>query len=602
MKFFKITGLFVLSCVVAGSGFLAHEWYGKPWFVNNFFNREVVKFALTSPETLSSIHVLENVGIYSHNAKLDNASPENADKMFVQLESAHKTLLSYDDDDLSVDEKLSKDIAIYLLDGLADAKTYRYHSYPLNQLFGAQSEFPSFMESTHEILTVDDANNYIARLTAVKQKFSEVLEGLARRESLGILPPKFVVDKVIDEMQGFVATPAKENILYVNLQTKLSETDASESEQAALLEKSEVEIVGAVYPAYTSLITYLESIQGKTTTDDGLWKLPDGAGAYKTALRFFTSTDMTADEIHNLGLSEVERIQAEVLTILAEQSYDVSQGFSLAIEEMAAKPEFYFEDSKAGREEILKQYQVILDEVDAGLAAAFSLRPEDGVSVKRIPEFKEKTSPGAYYNPPALDGSRPGQFYANLYDIKATPKYSMRTLAYHEGVPGHHFQVSIAMQLEGLPLFRRFSPFTAYVEGWALYAERLAWELGFQNDPFDNIGRLQAELFRAVRLVVDTGIHSKRWTREEAIDYMLTNTGMVESDVVAEIERYIVLPGQATAYKIGMMKILSLREKAKLEMGDKFNLSDFHSVVLKNGAVPLNILEELVDQYISDNS
>ena len=227
------------------------------------------------------------------------------------------------------------------------------------------------------------------------------------------------------------------------------------------------------------------------------------------------------------------------------------------------------------------------------------MRPEAGMEVKRIPLFKEKTAPGAYYYPPSLDGSRPGVFYANLYDIKATPKYSMRTLAYHEGIPGHHFQIAIGMELEGLPIFRTLPLFTAYVEGWALYTEYLAWELGFQDDPFDNIGRLQAELFRAVRLVVDTGLHAKRWTREEAITYMLNNTGMAESDVVSEIERYIVLPGQATAYKVGMMKILEVREKAKQALGDKFVLGEFHDVVLKNGAVPLDILDRLVEKWVA---
>jgi uncharacterized protein (DUF885 family) len=270
------------------------------------------------------------------------------------------------------------------------------------------------------------------------------------------------------------------------------------------------------------------------------------------------------------------------------------------MKQVSEDPKFYYPDTDQGREQILKDYQEIIDEINRGIDSAFNIRPKMGVEVKRIPEFKEKTSPGAYYEPPALDGSRPGAFYANLYDIKATPKYSMRTLAYHEAIPGHHFQIAIQQELEDIPMFRKFAPFTAYVEGWALYAEYLAWEMGFQSNPMDNLGRLQAELFRAVRLVVDTGIHAKRWTREQAIDYMLKNTGMAESDVIAEIERYIVMPGQATAYKVGMLKILELREKAKTELGDQFDLAEFHDVILKNGALPLDILERLVNQYIKD--
>lgn len=276
----------------------------------------------------------------------------------------------------------------------------------------------------------------------------------------------------------------------------------------------------------------------------------------------------------------------------------MSLGYLDAMEAYSSLPAFYYDDNDEGRAQILEDYQEMLDEFDANLDTAFNIRPKAGMEVVRVPEFMEKTAPGAYYEQPAIDGSRPGRFYANLYDIKATPKFGMRTLAVHEGIPGHHFQIAIAMELEGMPLIRRFAPFVAYIEGWALYAERVAWEQGLLPTPADNIGRLTAELFRAVRLVVDTGIHDQRWTREEAIDYMLANTGMAESDVVSEIERYIVLPGQATAYKVGMMKILELRQRSMDALGDKFDLRDFHDVVLKNGAVPLDILERLVDEYI----
>jgi uncharacterized protein (DUF885 family) len=424
---------------------------------------------------------------------------------------------------------------------------------------------------------------------------------MVKREELGIYPPKFVVQRVIDEMVGFVGTPAEQNVLYTSLEKKMDDSGLFTDEvKADYLSKVSSEIENTVYPTYQMLIDYFTGIIDKASDDDGIWQLPQGEDVYKLALRFMTTTDYSADEIHNIGLSEVDRIQSEILSILASEGFDVSMGFTPAIEELASQERFYYPDTDEGREEILADYQTIIDEIDAGLGDAFLVRPKAGMEVKRIPLFKEKTAPGAYYQRPSIDGSRPGVFYANLYDIKATPKYGMRTLAYHEAVPGHHFQISISMELEGLPIFRTLSPFTAYTEGWALYTEYLAWELGFQNDPYDNIGRLQAELFRAVRLVVDTGIHAKRWTREEAISYMLANTGMAESDVISEIERYIVLPGQATAYKVGMMKILEVRQKAKDALGDKFVLGEFHDVVLKNGAVPLDILERLVDRWIED--
>lgn len=597
----KRIGLGSLVLVLLLVALAAHEWFAKkPFFFRAFLDRSVVKMAFESPETLTSLGFLESVGITGHNAELDDDSPEAMDKTFAQVRDLRETLLSYSDADLDENQRISKDIALYLADFALVSEPYRYHNYPLNQLFGVQNGYPSFMQAQHQVHSVGDAENYLSRLQKVKLKFAQTLEGLKIREAKGIIPPKFVIERVLTEMNEFVATPIQDNILYSSFKTKLADTDISADEQARLLAAAEADIKGYVHPAYQLFIDYLTQLQAKAGTDDGYWALPNGNLAYEQLLKFFTTTNYTADEIHAKGLAEVDRIQNEIMTILAAEGYDVSQGFSVAIEALAADPKFYYEDSDAGRAQILVDYQYILDEVNAGLGDAFRIRPEAGMEVVRIPEFKEKTAPGAYYQQPAIDGSRPGRFYANLYDIKATPKYGMRTLAYHEGIPGHHFQIVVAMELEGMPLIRKMAPFTAYIEGWALYSERLAWELGFQKDPFDNIGRLQAELFRAVRLVVDTGIHHSRWTREQAIDYMKKNTGMSDRDVTAEIERYIVMPGQATAYKVGMMKILELREKAKLALGDKFDLRDFHDVVLKNGAVPLDILETLVDRYIAD--
>jgi len=608
-KIFKWTGLSLLALILLAGAFAAHEWNAeKPFMFRSYVDRTMLQMAFESPETLTSLGFLESLGFKSHNAELDDASPEKTDEMFKKLDEVHATILNYEDEDLSEANRLSKEIALYLLNVANDAKAYRYHGYPVNQLFGVQNGFPSFMDAQHQVHEVEDAENYILRLSKVDTKFAQVLEDLKIREEKGIIPPRFVIDRVLDEMNNFVKQPIEENILYTSLKAKMDKAEEtaqkdgdsvfSETEQKRLLAAVSDEMKASVHPAYQLLIDYFTELHPKSTTDDGYWHLPDGEAAYAASLKFFTTTDYTPDFIHETGLSEVARIQGEILDILEKENFDVSQGFTAAIDALAADERFYYPDTDAGREQILSDYQKILDEIDTGLDQAFNIRPKAGMKVRRIPEFKEKTAPGAYYQQPAIDGSRPGMFFANLYDIKATPKYSMRTLAYHEGIPGHHFQIALGMEVEGLPLFRRASPFTAYTEGWALYAERVAWELGFQNDPYDNIGRLQAELFRAVRLVVDTGIHHKRWTREQAIDYMRANTGMAESDVTAEIERYIVMPGQATSYKVGMMKILEIRENAKQQLGDKFSLAEFHDVVLKNGAVPLDILQRLVNDYV----
>jgi uncharacterized protein (DUF885 family) len=600
--FFKWLGIVVLTLIIIVGAWATHEWKAdKPFSFNNFLNRTLVKEALNSPQILTSIGVLEGLGINGHNAHLDDASVASSLASFERLKQVREMVLQYKDEDLNEGELLSKEIAMYLLNMLDDFEKYQYHDYPFNQMSGMQSGFPSFMDSQHAISDVESVHHYISRLKESKRFYSQSLEGMRIREDKDIYPPTFVVQRVLDEMQAFIDKPAAENILYTSLAKKIDDSELINDEQKSdLLAQTEAEIESTVYPAYEMLIEYFNSIKSKTSSNDGIWQIPQGEEVYKLALRFLTTTDYSADEIHNIGLGEVTRIQAEIITILASEGFDVTNGFTSAINELASQERFYYPDTDDGREQILADYQVILDEINEGLGDSFSMRPKAGMEVKRIPLFKEKTAPGAYYQQPSMDGSRPGAFFANLYDIKATPKYGMRTLAYHEGIPGHHFQIAIAMELEGLPIFRTLSVFTAYVEGWALYSEYLAWELGFQNDPYDNIGRLQAELFRAVRLVVDTGIHDKRWTREEAISYMLANTGMAISDVTSEIERYIVMPGQATAYKVGMMKILEVRQKAKDALGDKFVLGEFHDVVLKNGAVPLDILERLVDKWITE--
>jgi len=597
-KVLKIAAALFAVILLVGGLFLAHTWYFKPVNINLFFARTMMQIMMDSPELLSTIRVLEPIGITGHNAKLDDNSLEAGDRFMAQLSDAYDTLLSYEDEDLSEADLMSKRIAVDLLGAVVEGEKFRFLTFPVNQLFGVQNGFPSFMESTHQVHSVGDAEDYISRLNAVGVKFDQVLEGLNKRDELGIYPPQFVVTKVLEEMNNFVATPPEENILMVALLDKMKEANLPEDEQQRMALEARGVILETVYPAYGRLIAHFEALDPKVDGNYGAWSLPDGDEYYKLALKLFTTTDYAPEYIHQVGLAEVDRIQAEILDILQDEGWDVSNGFTEAINEMAGNPRFYFSDSGEGRDQILAEYEALIEEVSGQLEPWFATIPAAPVEVHRVPEFKEKTAPGAYYEIPAMDDSRPGVFFANLYDIKATPKYGMRTLSYHEAIPGHHFQLAIQQDQKDLPFFRRLIPFSAYSEGWALYAERVAWEMGLLEDPYDNIGRLQAELFRAVRLVVDTGIHKMRWSREEAIDYMRANTGMAESDVIAEIERYFVLPGQATSYKVGMMRIMELRELAETELGGNFDIRDFHDVVLTNGSLPLDMLEVLVLRYI----
>ena len=586
--------IFVALCVL-----VVPTCWGKPWKIDHVGMRALIEFGMESPEMMSSMRPLDAFGLDWYSDELDDRDYRRRTEIFDTADEYLALVRSYDREALDDTDKLTYDALEWLLVEAVALRPYAYHDYPLNQMFGVQSGLPDFMINTHAIEDVGDAEDYIARVEQFDRAFDQVIEGLEHRESLGVIPPRFVIERVLTEMRGFIEPPATENAMYLHFTDKLDELEDLDADERAELETAlAAAIDNDVYPVYGRMIAYYETLLPKAGRDDGVWHLPDGDALYDRMLRMFTTSELGADEIHELGLSEVARIQTEIRRILEGEGYD-GESFLALMQNLEADERFYYPDTNEGREQILADYTRIIEEIDAGLEPFFNNRPEAPVEVKREAAFKEETAPGAHYQPPPLDGSRPGVFFANLKDIKATPKYGMRTLAYHEAVPGHHYQIALSMENEELPLFRRMLPFGAYVEGWALYAEQLAAEQGFQEDPFDRVGYLQAELFRAVRLVVDTGIHRKRWTREQAIEYMRQNTGMAESDVVAEIERYIVMPGQACSYKIGQLEILRLREHAKEQLGDRFDLPAFHDVILMNGPLPLELLARVVDDWIA---
>ncbi len=598
--FFKWLLRLILLVVVLVGAFLIHVIYFKPYKVDWFYDRVFAQFALDSPEMLSSMRILPpSLDFYSD--KFDDASVAHEAKQAQLVKDDHAILLQYDRSKLDREGQLSYDVLEYFLRIQVEGDQFRDYSFPVNQMFGIQTSLTNFMTGTHQVKSEGDAKNYIARLNKFPLKFDQVIEGLRLRESKNIIPPKFTVEEVLKQMDGFTAKPSKENPLYVSFKTKLDKIPADKLDQAkrdSLLAGVDQAIQQSVYPAYKKLSDYFTQLQPKAQSNDGAWHLPNGDAYYAYRVREETTTDMTPEQVHQLGLSEVARISTEMDEILKGQG--LADGpVGPRVQQLAKDPAQLFPNTAEGKAAMLKQYQAILDEVNAGLGNTFDVRPKLGVEVQAVPEFAQATAPGAYYEGGSFDGTRPGVFYANMRDTNETPKFAMRSLAYHEGIPGHHFQISVAQELTGVPFFRRVLPFTAYVEGWALYSERLAWELGFEKNPLDNLGRLRDEMMRAVRLVVDSGIHYKHWTREQAISYMMENTGMAQSDVTAEIERYIVDPGQALAYKVGMLKILELREKAKQQLGPKFDIKQFHDQVLIHGALPLELLQRVIDDWIA---
>ena len=478
---------------------------------------------------------------------------------------------------------------------------FRFYSYPINQMHGYHAELPAFLINMHRIDSVSDAEAYISRLNGLAKVFDDIVEGLKIREQNGIIPPKFVFEKVLEDSRNVIkgkpfASSKETSTLLYDFKTKVEKLNLSEKEELNLIAEAEKALLASVKPAYEKLIATLEDQQQRATIEDGVWKFAKGEEFYKNRLKRITTTDLSANAIHEIGLIEVARIHGEMEAIMKEVGFKGSlQDF---FEFMRTDKQFYYENTAEGKEKYLAEATKIINTMKARLDDLFLTKPKAEIVVKAVEAFREKSAGKAFYQQPAIDGSRPGTYYANLYDMSAMPTYQMEALAYHEGIPGHHMQIAIAQELDSIPMFRKFSRYTAYVEGWGLYSELVPKEIGFYSDPYSDFGRLAAELWRSCRLVVDTGIHSKKWTREEGIEYYKANTPNAESDCIKMVERHIVMPGQATAYKIGMNKIIELREDAKIQLEKDFDLREFHDVILLNGAVPLNILEEMVQDWV----
>jgi len=590
-----LTGLAIILAI----GLALQSWYYRPLSIGIFFERAFIQFVLEDPEAISSLGVFEQLGYKGFDGMLTDVSPAHEQKLAKMARDDLETLHAYDRASLSPSHQLSYDVLEWFLQDLVEGQRWLFHDYPVNQLFGVQSSTPDFMVQIHPIGGRRDVDNYIRRLSAFEAKFSGLLEGLRLREANGVVPPKFVIERVLAEMRAFVAMPPRENVLYTNLRDKMGHLGAiPTADRARLLGEAEQAIRDKVYPAYGRLIDYFVALQPKVTEDYGVWKLPDGDRYYDHLIRSHTTTSLNAEEVHNIGLAEVARIEKELDAVL--QSQGLPDGtIAERVTRLTGNPHLQYSNDDVGRAACLADYQRYIDQMERGLAPDFAAPPRFNIKVQRVPQFKEATAPGAYADTGSLDGSRPGVFYVNLRDMRDIWKYQMRTLAYHEAVPGHQLQGAIAQRLTDVPTFRKILPFSAYDEGWAVYAERLGWEMGFESDPLDNFGRLQSEMFRAVRLVVDTGIHRKHWTREQAIAYMREKTGMAEGEVVSEIERYFVIPGQALAYKIGMLKMLELRSRAQAQLGAAFDIRQFHAVVLGSGSLPLSILQKQVDNWVA---
>lgn len=482
---------------------------------------------------------------------------------------------------------------------IADKK-WHYYGYPVNQMFGFQSEIPAFLINMHTIDNKKQAQDYISRLKEIERVFKEKIVFMKKQEAMGIVAPDFVFPKVLDDAANVIKGKPFDNskklsTLLDDFTKKVSKLKLSKKEKDILIKSAQDALLKYVKPSYENLIGYLEHLDSVTNKSLGVWSLPKGKEYYAVRLKRITTTDMSAEEIHQLGLKEVERIHNEMRQIMKKVDFKGSlQDF---FKFMKTSPRFRYPNTEQGRKMYLKETRKIIANMKKSLPKMFNTFPKAELVVKPVEKFREKSAGIAFYNGPSLYGNRPGKYYVNLYKMEDVSKYEMEALAYHEALPGHHMQIAIATELEGIPKFRKLGGYTAYSEGWGLYSELLPKEFGFYKDPYSDFGRLSMELWRACRLVVDTGIHYYKWSRDKSIKYLTDNTPNAELEIEKGVERYFVMPAQATAYKVGMLKILQLRWKAKMLLKNNFDIKAFHDVILKDGAVPLNILEEKVDSW-----
>jgi uncharacterized protein (DUF885 family) len=503
---------------------------------------------------------------------------------------------------LATGSKVSYRIFEFLQERALRNFPWRFHNYAFSTQSNPVTQFVTFMQNIHRVDDASDAEAYISRLDGVETVSAQVIEGMDLAAARGIVPTSYSFDPVLTDARAVLkGAPfdgsAEDSAILADLRGKVDKLEIADAEKKRLIDAGIAALQGPFRRGFEASIARIEGLRSQSPGPNGVWKLPNGDAFYRNQIDFWTSEpELTADQIHDIGLAEVARIRGEMESII--QKVGFKGDLQAFFKQLREDPGNFFPDTDEGKQAYLDQSKAYIDAVYSDVREYFNVLPKAPLEVRRVEEWREETAPIAFYNQPTPDGSRPGIYYVNLKDMTTRQKHEMETVAYHEGAPGHHFQIAIQQELEGVPMFQKFAFFGAYIEGWGLYAERLAKEQGRFKDPMQDFGRLQNEMLRAARLVVDTGAHAKKWTREQMIEYMLANNPMTVEDATKETERYIDSPGQALSYKIGMLKLLELRDKAKTALGARFDIRDFHDVVLKNGAVPLPILEELVDDYI----
>ena len=561
-----------------------------------FFDQAFQERIALSPQSMTAL------GVKTDYDKLDDVSDAAAARsLALQEAQLVRMKAEFDPAKLSEQSRLSWRLFEYGVEQARLSNRWRDWGFQFAANGNPTTSLPVFLINNHRIDSVADAEAYVARIGEAERYMGQVATTLKARAAEGVVSPRFVFEPSLANTRAVVSGApfdgGADNPVWADFQKKVGALDADQATKDRLLASAREALTGPYRRGYDTVLAALDEVRSLATSDDGVWRLPDGEAYYNARLQLSTTTDLTADQIHQIGLDEVARIQAEMETIKTKV------GFTGTLQDFFAHlktdPRFQYPNTPEGKEQYLADSRAFIAQVMEVAPQWFSDLPKAALEVRAVEAWRESTASIAFYNSPAPDGSRPGIYYVNLSDMTQVLKPQIEGISYHEGAPGHHFQIAYAQEIEGLPRFRRFGGYGAYAEGWGLYAEQLGKEMGFYQDPYSDFGRLSTELWRAVRLVTDTGLHAKRWSREQAMDYFRQNSLLSERDIGKEVERYITSPGQATSYKIGELKIFELRRRAQAALGDRFDIKDFHAVVLRSGSVPLDVLEDQVDAWIA---
>ena len=561
-----------------------------------FFESVFQDSVLDSPEFQASL------GYKSNYDKWDDITWQSSRKKAKQsIDDLAYLRENIDFDKLDEKTKISYRLMEKRLQRAIDNDKFIFHGYMITHRGGKHSSIPSFLINYHKIDEEQDAKDYIGRLRNVEPLMNDLIEQLRLRQDVKKIAPAFVFPQAIKTSENIISgypfeETKKQNVIYADFMKKLNALEMSDALKLRYQSEMEAVLVTIVNYSYRKLITFLEEQQKLADNNHGVWKYEDGAEYYQHTLDGYTTLGLTAEEIHEIGLSEVERIHGEIYEIMEQVNFDgtLKEFFDF----MREDDQFYYPEGPKGRQMYLDQVQVVVDTLSNRIEELFYGLPSIPLQVKAVEAYREASAGIAFYQRGQADGSRPGTYYANLYRMRDMPIYKLENLAYHEAIPGHHMQISIQLEVEDMPSFRKYGGYSVFAEGWALYSETLPKEIGLYKDPYSDFGRLSGELWRACRLVVDTGVHHYKWTREEGIDYYMNNTANPEGDCIGMVERHIVWPGQAVSYKIGMIKVQELRSYAEQELGDNFSIQEFHDVVLGNGSVTMDILEDIVYSWV----